>query len=80
MPGYNHMRTYTVNVDARCHAIMSPCGNNVVIALPRRYVDELIADGFMSDIMDTYGLTMTANARGWIAPGSNVVMGRSSSA
>lgn len=75
MAAFNRMRTYTVNVDARCHAIMSPCGNNVVIALPRRYVDSLIADGFMHDIMDTMGLTMTANSRGWIIPGSNIIMG-----
>ena len=76
MAAFNRMRTYKVNVDAYCHAIISPDDNSVIIALPRDYIANLIAEGFMADITDTIGLTMTANARGWIMPGSNIVPGR----
>ena len=76
MPAYNRMRTYKVNVAAYCHAIISPDDNSVIIALSRDYIANLIAEGFMADIMDTIGLTMTANARGWIIPGSNIIAGR----
>lgn len=65
--------TYSLDIIETHHVIRTPAGD-VAHAVPRRRVAQLVADGYMSDDRDAFGLTMSLTMARVISPGSRIVL------